>query len=126
MLSLAVIRTRSRAKTSESLRRASTHSTSSDTSTVPHRYTQVPLPAKILKLLVNSWQTARRGPPGPSADELADGARTPDTDDDVRATRTSRCAQLTPPMHQDGEWDDEEGQDGPKGGDDFLSGASRG
>ncbi|CEH14325.1 Predicted importin 9 [Ceraceosorus bombacis] len=67
-----IIRTRSKAKT------------------MPHKYSQIPISAKMLKLLLSDWQHARRGPPGPSADDAADGARTPETDD------------------EDGEWDDEE------------------
>lgn len=78
-----VIRTRSRAKT------------------MPHRFTQIPLPAKMLKLLLVDWEHARRGPPGPTAEELAEGARTPETDD------------------EDGEWDDE--VEPRKKNDQFLS-----
>ncbi|EPQ29170.1 uncharacterized protein PFL1_03457 [Pseudozyma flocculosa PF-1] len=73
-----VIRTRSRAKT------------------MPHQYTQVPLLAKMVKLLIKDWTQATRGPPDASAagglGEAA-GARTPETDD------------------EDGEWDDDDADD---------------
>lgn len=79
-----IIRTRSRAKT------------------MPHQYTQVPLFAKIAKVLLKEWESATRG--APIASSAVDGAQTPETDDD------------------DGEWDDDEPvQRGGKDNFGFLS-----
>ncbi|PWY97415.1 ARM repeat-containing protein [Testicularia cyperi] len=83
-----IIRTRSRART------------------MPHKYTQVPLFAKILKVLLKEWESATRGPPNPDGSGGAggatafgsrDGARTPETDD------------------EDGEWDDDDDDDDGRG-----------
>ncbi|KAK0530068.1 hypothetical protein OC835_004125 [Tilletia horrida] len=72
----SIIRTRSRAKT------------------MPHQFTQIPISAKLLKILVNEYGRATRGPPGAASAGLGLGegerAKTPDSDD------------------EDGEWDDEE------------------
>ncbi|KAE8222867.1 hypothetical protein CF319_g3999 [Tilletia indica] len=72
-----IIRTRSRAKT------------------MPHKYTQIPISAKLLKILVTEFDRATRGPPGGVGTGLGhleggERVRTPDTDD------------------EDGEWDDED------------------
>lgn len=53
---------------------------------MPDQYTQIPLVAKLTKILLREWANASYGG-GPSS-----RARTPDTDD------------------EDGEWDDEPGQ----------------
>ncbi|KAL9938131.1 hypothetical protein V8E36_002754 [Tilletia maclaganii] len=84
-----VIRTRSRAKT------------------MPHKFTQIPISAKLLKILINEYSRATRGPPGGfgSGLGLGDGerAKTPDTDD------------------EDGEWDDEDEPEPVDKGMSFLS-----
>ncbi|CAD6905080.1 unnamed protein product [Tilletia controversa] len=72
-----IIRTRSRSKT------------------MPHKFTQIPISAKLLKILVTEFDRASRGPPGGVGSglgrlEAGEGIRTPDTDD------------------EDGEWDDED------------------
>ncbi|KAK0554348.1 hypothetical protein OC845_000795 [Tilletia horrida] len=84
-----VIRTRSRAKT------------------MPHKFTQIPISAKLLKIVVNEFARATRGPPGGIAAGLGLGtgerAKTPDTDD------------------EDGDWDDEDEPDLDSKGMSYLS-----
>lgn len=98
-LHLAVIRTRSRAKNSEFMMfRIVVRELKSNSLLcpfdlffllAPHKYTQIPLPAKILKLLVKDFETAQRGPPSGAGLGLGDGARTPDTDDEVSSVSRS-------------------------------------
>lgn len=49
---------------------------------MPHQYTQIPLAAKIVKLLVRDYEQAQKAPGVPGLGR--DGARTPVSDDEVR------------------------------------------